>query len=46
MVKQIELNEYKIDIDDSEACINFCEYFISNIADLWRDTNLDLKQRF
>ena len=46
LVKQIELNENKIDMDDSEACINFCKYFISNIADLWRDADLDLKQRF
>jgi len=46
LVKQIELNEYKIDVDDSETCINFCKYFISNIADLWRDADLDLKQRF
>ena len=46
LVKQIELNEYKIDLDDSQACINFCKYFISNIADLWREADLDLKQRF
>jgi len=46
LVKQIELNEYKIDLDDSETCINFCKYFISNIADLWRNADLDLKQRF
>ncbi len=46
LVKQIELNEYKIDLDDSETCINFCKYFISNIADLWRESDLDLKQRF
>ena len=46
LVKQTELNEYKIDLDDSEACINFCKYFISNIADLWREADLDLKQRF
>ena len=46
LVKQIELNEYKIDLDDSEICINFCKHFISNIADLWRNADLDLKQRF
>lgn len=46
LVKQIELNEYKIDLDDSETCINFCKYFISNIAELWRGADLDLKQRF
>lgn len=46
MVKQIELNENKIDTDDSERCSNFCKYFISNIADLWRNADLDLKQWF
>ena len=46
LVKQIELNENKIDADDSESCINFCKYFICNIADLWRNADLDLKQRF
>ena len=46
LVKQIELNENKIEVDDSESCINFCKYFISNIADLWRSAELDLKQRF
>jgi len=46
LVKQIELNENKIEVDDSESCINFCKYFISNIADLWRESDLNLKQRF
>jgi hypothetical protein len=31
---------------ESESCINFCEYFISNIADLWQSAELGLKQRF
>lgn len=46
LVKQIELNENKIEVDDSESCINFCKYFICNIGDLWRNAELDLKQRF
>jgi len=46
LIKQLELNKYKIDHDDSETCIHFCKYFISNIADLWRDADLDLKQQF
>ena len=46
LIKQIELNENKIDVDDSESCINFFKYFISNIADLWQSAELDLKQRF
>lgn len=46
LVMQIELNENKIEVDDSESCINFCKYFISNIADLWRSADIDSKQRF
>ena len=46
ILKQLEFNEYKIDHNDSETCIHFCKYFIANIADLWRDADLDLKQRF
>jgi DNA invertase Pin-like site-specific DNA recombinase len=46
ILKQLEFNEYKIDHNDSETCIHFCKNFIANIADLWRDADLDLKQRF
>ena len=46
MVIQIEINENKIDADDSESCINFCKYFICNVADLWQSAELNLKQRF
>jgi len=46
LIKRIELNENKIEVNDSESCINFCKYFISNIADLWKNAQLDLKQRF
>ena len=46
LIKQIELNEYKIEVDDSESCINFCKFFINNISDLWRTAELDLKQKF
>ena len=46
MEKQIELSENNIDVDDSESCINFCKYFVSNIADLWKSGELDLKQGF
>lgn len=46
IVKQLELNEYKIDYDYSETGIYFCKYFISNISDLWRTAELDLRQKF
>ena len=44
--KEIELNEIKIDLNDVESCINYCKFFLSNIARLWHDSPLDLRQRF
>jgi len=46
IIRKLELNENKIDADDSESCLNFCKYFLMNVADLWRDADLGLKQRF
>ncbi len=46
MVKRIELNETKIELADIEACLNFAKFFIANVADLWINGELDLKQRF
>ncbi len=45
-VKRIEINETKIELDDIESCLNFCKYFLSNIANLWETADLNLKQRF
>ncbi|NTU49855.1 MAG: recombinase family protein [Desulfobulbaceae bacterium] len=44
-VKQLELNEAKIDINDIEACLNYCKYFLTHLADLWLSADLDSKQR-
>ncbi len=46
MVKQIELNEAKIELNDIEGCLNFAKYFLSNVADLWVNADLSMKQRF
>lgn len=46
LIKEIERNEVKIDLNDIEACLNYCKYFLSNVADLWAAGDLDLKQRF
>jgi hypothetical protein len=46
LVKQIELNEVKIDLNDVEACLNYCKFFVSNLALLWASSEVDLKQRF
>jgi site-specific DNA recombinase len=46
LVKRIELNEEKIELNDIEACLNYCKFFLANIADLWANADLALKQRF
>jgi len=46
LTKQIDLNETRIDSDDTEGCINYCKFFMSNIANLWAAGDVDLKQRF
>ena len=46
MVKQLELNENLIELNDVEACLNYCKFFLSNIANLWVNVDLNLKQRF
>lgn len=46
LVKQIELSEANIELNDIEACLNFCKFFLSNLADLWANADLGLKQRF
>jgi site-specific DNA recombinase len=44
-VKQLELNEARIELNDIEACINYCKNFLSNIAKLWLNADVNLKQR-
>lgn len=44
--KNIELNGISIELDDIDGCLEYCKYFLSNVADLWRDASLNLKQRF
>lgn len=46
LVKQIELNETKIDLHDIEACLNYCKGFLINAANVWHQADLDTKQRF
>ena len=46
LVKTVELNETKIELNDVESCVNYCVFFLSNIARLWSDAKLDLRQRF
>ena len=46
MIKTIELNDGKIEADDIEACVEYCKYILGNIAELWANGDLNLKQRF
>ncbi len=45
IVKQIELNEAKMEGFDIEAVLNFAEHLILNASRLWREANIDQKQR-
>ena len=45
-VKKVELNEVRIELNDIESCLNYCKFFLANIADLWVNGDLNLKQRF
>jgi len=44
--KQIELNDLKIDKNDTESCINYCKAFLANLSLLWTHADLNMKQRF
>ncbi len=46
IIKRTELNEAKIELNDAEACLNYCKSFLSNLSNLWVNAPLDLKQRF
>ena len=45
IVKQIELNEAKMEGFDIEAVLNFAEHLILNASRLWSEANIDQKQR-
>ena len=45
VVKNIELNETRIEIGDLDTCIQFCKHVLTNISELWLNADLELKQR-
>ena len=45
LAKQVQLNDTRIELNDVEACLNYCERFLLNLASLWVNANLDNKQR-
>lgn len=44
-IAELEANEAKIDQLDIDAALTFAEYVLTNAARLWREANLDQKQR-
>ncbi len=46
LAKQVELNETTIELNNAEACLNYCKFFLKNIAHLWSVADINLKQRF
>lgn len=46
LTKTVQWNDAKIELADAEACVNYCLQFIRNIASLWANGDLNLKQRF
>jgi len=44
--KEIYLNELKIDLNDIVDCIQYCKHIVTNIADLWKKSDINSKQRF
>ncbi|MCX5667409.1 MAG: recombinase family protein, partial [Candidatus Omnitrophica bacterium] len=46
VVKQVELNEVNIELNDIEACLSYAKAVLLNIANLWANAEHTLKQRF
>ncbi len=45
-VKKIELSEAQIELNDVEACLGYGKAVMGNVAKLWANADLNLKQRF
>ena len=46
LAKQVELSETRIELNDVEACLNYCKFVLTNLASLWAQADVNLKQRF
>ena len=46
LAKQVELSETRIELNDVEACLNYCKFVLTNLASLWPQADVNLKQRF
>jgi hypothetical protein len=46
VVKRLEMNEADMDALDVKAVLDFAEHLIFDAARIWREANIDQKQRF
>ncbi len=46
LTTQMDLSDAKTEINDIEGCLLYCKHFLSNLADLWANSDHNLKQRF
>ena len=46
LIKQLQINEMNIKITDVSNMINYSKYFLSNLSELWINSDIKLKQRF
>ena len=46
LTTQVSLNDAKTEIDDIEGCLLYCKHFLSNLANKWKASDHNLKQRF
>ena len=46
VMRRLELDEADTELNDIEACLSYCKFFLSNCAALWEQAELNLKQRF
>lgn len=46
LAKKVELSEARIELNDIEACLNYCTAFLACIASIWSNAPLNPRQRF
>ena len=46
IAKKMALDERKTELKDIEPCISYCRFVLSSVATLWKDGDLNLRQRF
>lgn len=46
MIKQLQIDEMNIEINDVSKVVSYCKYFLLNLSELWINADITLKQRF